>query len=1009
MGFPAHVRAMARVLDIGRIVRAARPPGIGAASLVLAVAALAAPSAAQPQPTLDRVLAFPRPIPGEELHADRGAAGAWHRIRKLATTASILHITAHPDDEHSGMLTLASRGWGARTGLLSLNRGEAGANAIGPELFDGLGLIRTRELVLSGRYYGLDDLYFTTALDYGYSKSVEEAFRSWDREAVLEDMVRVIRLNRPLVVVSRFHGTARDGHGNHHAAGVLTPEAVAAAADPTRFPDQITGEGLRPWRVPRVYRGGVRVGEPYHVAVDANGYSPSLGTTYQRWASLGLSLQRSQTSGRMRRGGGQVYWYERLDATGPGARDRPEARDRPGARDRPWEGGFVGQNRPDMADNDRNAAFVGQNGPEMADNGQGIRVVGQNGPQVADNFFTGLDTRLTGLPSLLGEEVEPGVAGRLAEVQEVIDEVVRDFDFTVPESSVAGLARGLALLGAVKGGAGVSAEMGFQLAVKERQFEDAIVAAAGVEVVAELAAAAGGRGGAGGAAAGGAAVGAGSAVVVPGEVVGVVVGVESAVPGRVEVVGARIVPGGGELVEISPDGRSEVTVPADAGTEGPYFHRDGLAENHYQVADSADLHLPWRSPRFFAALELVVDGVEVTRTQPVVGMVPNLPYGSLARRVEVLPAVSVTVTPAVRVVPLASGVEGAPGESAGRAGRGAGDSGRNEDGVGGSASLVVPVLVRMEAHAPDVSVEAGLDLPAGWTATPSSVRHDFRSRGEVAEASFSITPAPDWAGDAVVDAVVRAMRDGTTREYRAGYQTIDHRDLPLARLRHAASTLVRSVAAVPLDGVSVGYVMGVGDEVPAAIGALGATVRLLGEADLTGGALEGFDAIVVGTRAYAVRRDLVENNQRLLDYARGGGNLVVLYQTQEFVPGEMAPYPASLPRGAQEVSEEDAPVDLLAPEHVLLAGPNRISAADFDGWLEQRGSKFFTEWDSAYTPLVETHDTGQEAQFGVWLAAEVGAGRYSYLALALHRQLPYGVPGAYRILSNALWPRPPAG
>ena len=126
-----------------------------------------------------------------------GTAGTWTAGRWAPGTASaswprrasLLHVTAHPDDEHAGMLTLASRGWGVRTALLSLNRGEAGANAIGPELFDGLGLIRTRELVLSGRYYGLDDLYFTTAVDYGYSKSVDEAFRSWDREAVLEDMV----------------------------------------------------------------------------------------------------------------------------------------------------------------------------------------------------------------------------------------------------------------------------------------------------------------------------------------------------------------------------------------------------------------------------------------------------------------------------------------------------------------------------------------------------------------------------------------------------------------------------------------------------------------------------------------------------------------------------------------------------------------------------------------------------------------------------------------------------
>ena len=164
----------------------------------------------------------------------------------------------------------------------------------------------------------------------------------------------------------------------------------------------------------------------------------------------------------------------------------------------------------------------------------------------------------------------------------------------------------------------------------------------------------------------------------------------------------------------------------------------------------------------------------------------------------------------------------------------------------------------------------------------------------------------------------------------------------------------------------------------------------------------GFHAIVVGTRAYAVREDLVEHNQRLLDYARRGGHLIVLYQTQEYVPSEMAPYPASLPRGAEEVSEEDAPVRLLRPDHPLMAAPNRLTEADFDGWIEQRGSKFFSEWDPAYTPLVETHDTGQAPQEGVWLTAPVGEGRYTYLALALHRQLPYGVPGAYRILSNVI-------
>ena len=151
-----------------------------------------------------------------------------------------------------------------------------------------------------------------------------------------------------------------------------------------------------------------------------------------------------------------------------------------------------------------------------------------------------------------------------------------------------------------------------------------------------------------------------------------------------------------------------------------------------------------------------------------------------------------------------------------------------------------------------------------------------------------------------------------------------------------------------------------------------------------------------------MRQDLHTYNRRLMDYASNGGNLIVLYQTQEFIPEHMAPYPASLPRGAEEVSEEDAPVAILAPDHVAITSPNVITLADFEGWVEQRGSKFFTEWDDAYTPLVETHDTGQDPQAGVCLVAEYGQGHYTYCALAFHRQLPYAVAGAYRLFANLL-------
>ena len=160
--------------------------------------------------------------------------------------------------------------------------------------------------------------------------------------------------------------------------------------------------------------------------------------------------------------------------------------------------------------------------------------------------------------------------------------------------------------------------------------------------------------------------------------------------------------------------------------------------------------------------------------------------------------------------------------------------------------------------------------------------------------------------------------------------------------------------------------------------------------------------VVIGTRAYAVRQDLNTYNSRLLEYAKNGGNLLVLFQTPEFVPGSMAPFPADLPGNPEEVSEEDSPVKILAPDHPIFSYPNQITLSDFDNWMEQRGSKFFASWDSAYKPLIETQDRGQAPQQGGWLIADYGKGHYTYFAYSLHRQLPNGVTGAFRILANLL-------
>lgn len=189
-----------------------------------------------------------RPI---EIPANRGAAALWQSLKKLQTRASLTMITAHPDDEDGGMLAYESRGLGARVSLLTLNRGEGGANVMSSDYWDALGLVRTQELLAAGNYYGVDQ-YFTRVCDYGFSKTLAEAEEKWGDNRVLGDVVRIVRMARPLIVTSVFVGGPSDGHGNHQMAGLMAKEVFEAAGDPNRFPDQIKA-GLRPWKPLKYY------------------------------------------------------------------------------------------------------------------------------------------------------------------------------------------------------------------------------------------------------------------------------------------------------------------------------------------------------------------------------------------------------------------------------------------------------------------------------------------------------------------------------------------------------------------------------------------------------------------------------------------------------------------------------------------------------------------------------------------------------------------------------------
>jgi hypothetical protein len=199
-------------------------------------------------------------------------------------------------------------------------------------------------------------------------------------------------------------------------------------------------------------------------------------------------------------------------------------------------------------------------------------------------------------------------------------------------------------------------------------------------------------------------------------------------------------------------------------------------------------------------------------------------------------------------------------------------------------------------------------------------------------------------------------------------------------------------------GLRVGYVMGSGDTVPEALEGLGVQAHLLTDAELDSSDLSAWNVIVIGIRAYSARPALNAAQPRLNEFVRNGGTLIVQYQSASFP----APLPLSLGRSPERVVDEATPVKLLEPGNALLASPNAISQADFDGWVEERGHSFAESWDSGFAALTETADAGQDPQRGGLLVAHPGKGTYIYVSYALYRQLPELVPGSYRLLANLL-------
>jgi len=894
----------------------------------------------------------PAPMPAPDaapLAVDRGAAGVWQSLLKLHTRASLLMITAHPDDEDGGMLAYESRGQGARVSLLTLSRGESGANVMSPDFFDALGLVRTEELLAAGRYYGVDQ-YFGRVVNFGFSKTKEETLEQWQHDRVLYDAVRVVRLTRPLVVTSVFIGGPSDGHGNHQVAGQMAQEVFKAAGDPNVFPDQIQA-GLLPWKPLKVYARTPRArvtaqgvydyathhfapaqvfdyiadkwlpwGLPSNVEVPEGQYDPLLGRSFVQLSREGLGHQKSQNGGTGVPPAGPVNAaYYRFASAVP-ASDKEKS------------------------------------------------------------FFEGIDTSLVGIAELAKGGDSGFLKQGLAAINAQVEEAMKNFSALQPDKVAPYLAAGLKTLNNLVADVASSGlptaskyDIGHELRIKQEQFQEAIARALGISVLATVAPEReNGR----------SAEFLGAAetfqVAIPGQQFSVNVHLANQSAAPVQVNQISLVPGARENWTVSLQGqpprtlaggqaaniRFRVTAPQNAEYTRPYFQRRDVEQPYYEILKPEYANLPLPPYPLAAQIELLYEGVPVRMAQVVQSVKRITGLGVVMNPLVVGPAISVSAAPRTGILPL------------------------------DAKSFLLTANIHSNVKGPAKGT-VKLELPQGWQSSPATAEFSTSKDGEEQMLSFRVTPARLQEKPYTVTVV--AEYNG--RQYKEGYRAVGYEGLRPYHLYRPASYTATGVDVKVASGLTVGYVMGSGDEIPECLENLGIKVHMLASADLATGDLGKYDVILLGVRTYAVREDLKTSNSRLLDYVKNGGVVIVQYNTPEF-DHNFGPYPYTMTGDPEEVTDERSKVEILEPGNPVFNWPNKITAKDFEGWVAERGSKFMSQWDPRYQPLLETHDPGQDSQKGGMLYARYGKGVYIYNAYAFYRQLPEGVPGAYRLFAN---------
>ena len=790
-------------------------------------------------------------------------------IKKLNTFANVLYIAAHPDDENTRLLSYLANEKCFRTAYLSITRGDGGQNLIGIEQGDDLGIIRTQELLAARRTDGAEQ-FFTRAVDFGFSKNPEETFKIWGKDAVLADVVWVIRNFKPDVIITRFPENGGGGHGHHTASAILAREAFKAAADKNRFKDQL--QYVDVWQTKSLFWNTFSLNRMTEeetkdlLTMDIGAYNPLLGKSYGEIASLSRSQHKSQGFG-VANGRGEIMEYFMQ-----------------------WEGEPVKKHIFENINSDwsrlagsEKAASLAQklqskfNPEKPAAISKDLILIYAALSQLPDHYFK--TQKIDQIKKLLlkvnGLHLEFLAKNPSANPGDTVETSIYLINRSNTNIQLNWLKVNL-----------LKDTLSYHSSLTENNLNEEKI---------------------------------------------------------------------------------EIVLPEKNAYSNHFWLAKPKKSGLYDVPDQMMVAEPESKALVSAEISINFDGMPVNFQRNAMFKWVDPVKGELKRNFEILPLIEAKDMSELLLF------------------------GNQE---------AKKVRFRLTASKANTNIVLNAAKLAGWSIEPQVQKVSFLHPNQVKEAEFTIKPKADNVNASNLLSFTYTI-EGSSEEHRLyGVSRIVYDHIPI-QTRVISSELKLVKTDMNASGGLIGYIEGAGDKIPQALERLGYTVEKLDLIKVLNNNLSAYKAIITGIRAYNMNDDLGLMQPFLIDYVDKGGNLIVQYNTKNWISDLKAdPMPYEIEISRDRVTDEDAPIKILKPDHPVLNSPNKITSKDFDNWVQERGLYFPSKWDQQFDAIFSMGDPGEAAKESALLVAKYGKGYLLYTGISFFRQLPAGVPGAYRLFEN---------